>query len=236
MLSIVTSTFNDGNYVPGFLDSIAPLLGDSASLIVVDSFSTDGSERLFERPHVTVLRKKCTLGTGRNFGVAHSDAEFILIVDSDNSYHRLPLMLQFPPKGTIRVGIDSRYRNAWFALGHRADFVAHPFVDQGGPGSGGGAEDLYFFSRAPVEISVYDGLATDLKRAREPGRRDDLRSLFRFRNGWFQSGLTWKDVATLLARMARAPGGRRYFASDAGVVAAHILTLGRAGRRPPLPR
>ncbi len=237
-LSVVSTSFNDAAYIPRFLEGIAAVRERTrAPLVVVDSDSTDGTDRLLEAGGATVVRCKATVGAGLNRAISLAHTPYVLVVDVDNDYR--PGLVSdigsLPPAGRIRVGVDSRYRNTWFALGRRETFLTHPFEDMGGALSTGNyaPQDFIFFARAPVDIHVCPNLGIDLKRERGRGRRDDTRTLFRFRNGWFQGGMTWKDVMTLLARMARAPGGKRYFASDVGVVAAHVLTLGRAGRRRP---
>lgn len=198
--------------------------------IVTDSQSTDGTDAALRAQGATVISEKCTLGTGRNRAIAAAPTPWVLVTDVDNVFDLARLAHWAPAPGRIGVAVDADFRNTWLALGPRELFLQHPFVDQGGPGSGGGAEDLWFFARAPTDLYVIRGLGTDLKRDASGVKSSDVRRLVRFYNRWFQRGLTVRDIVTVALKIGRTPPGWKYMFSDLLTLGFHFVTLGRSGR------
>jgi glycosyltransferase involved in cell wall biosynthesis len=210
------------------LDSFGPFA--VKKVIVTDSLSTDGTKVRLESRGAQVISEKCTLGTGRNRAVAAAETPWVLVTDVDNAFHLDRLARWSPKPDRIVVVIDADFRNTWLALGPRELFLRSPFVDQGGPGSGGGAEDLWFFARGPTDLVVVRGIGTDLKRDPSGVKSSDLSRLVRYYNRWFQRGLTVRDVVTVALKIGHTRPGWKYMFSDLLTLGIHVVTLGRSGK------
>ncbi|MFZ0830013.1 MAG: glycosyltransferase [Thermoplasmata archaeon] len=230
-VTVCASSYQAAGYIDRWttgLKSFGPY--QIQGLVVTDSLSSDGTVDALRAHGAEVISEKCTLGVGRNRAIAAARSPWVLVTDVDNAYDLERLSDWSPGVGRIGVAIDADFRNTWLALGPRELFVQHPFVDQGGPGSGGGAEDLWFFARAPTDLFVVRGLGTDLKRGGSGVKSSDIRRLVRFYNRWFQRGLTVRDVVTVALKVGRTPAGWKYMFSDLLTLGFHVVTLGWSGR------
>jgi glycosyltransferase involved in cell wall biosynthesis len=230
-VTVCASSYQAREYIDRWmsgLHSFGPY--DVQATVVTDSLSTDGTAEALRERGAVVISEKCTLGTGRNRAISAAHSEWVLVSDVDNVFDLSRLAGWKLKPGRIGVAIDADHRNTWLALGPREVFVQHPFVDQGGPGSGGGAEDLWFFARAPADLYVVRKLGTDLKRSDTGVKSSDVRRLIRYYNRWFQRGLTVRDVVTVAGKIGRTPAGWKYMFSDLLTLGIHGITLGRSGR------
>jgi glycosyltransferase involved in cell wall biosynthesis len=230
-VTVCASSYQANSYIDRWLtglQSFGPF--EIRETIVTDSLSTDGTADALRARGAVVISEKCTLGTGRNLAISAAHSEWVLVTDVDNVFNLTPLAAWRLKPGRIGVAIDSDHRNTWLALGPRDVFLQHPFVDQGGPGSGGGADDLWFFARAPADLYVFRKLGTDLKRGASGVNSSDVRRLIRYYNRWFQRGLTVRDVVTVAGKIGRTPAGWKYMFSDLLTLGIHGFTFGRSGR------
>ncbi|MCI4353617.1 MAG: glycosyltransferase family 2 protein [Thermoplasmata archaeon] len=230
-VTVCASSFQAASYIDRWVSHLTSF-GPFAirQIIVTDSLSSDGTPDLLRARGAEVLSERCTLGVGRNRAIAAARTPWVLVTDVDNEFDLARLSEWTPRSGRIGVAIDSDHRNSWLALGPRELFLKHPFVDQGGPGSGGGAEDLWFFARAPADLYVIRGLGEDLKRGRSGVRSSDVRRLVRFYNRWFQRGLSVRDVVRIAGKLGRTRAGWRYMFSDLLTLGFHVVTFGWSGR------
>jgi glycosyltransferase involved in cell wall biosynthesis len=230
-VTVCASSYQASQYIERWvsgLKSFGPY--EIHQIVVTDSRSTDGTDDSLRAHGAEVISEKCTLGVGRNRAIAAARSPWVLVTDVDNVFDLTRLAHWAPRPGRIGVAIDGDFRNTWLALGPRELFLRHPFVDQGGPGSGGGADDLWFFARAPTDLYVIRGLGTDLKRGASGVKSSDLRRLVRFYNRWFQRGLTVRDVVAVAGKIGRTPAGWKYMFSDLLTLGFHVVTLGWSGR------
>ena len=85
-VSIVTVTFQPGETLTGFLDSVAASTVPVRSVIVADNGSTDGApEAATGRDIVRLIRTGGNLGFGQaaNVGVSETDTEWVLVANPD---------------------------------------------------------------------------------------------------------------------------------------------------------
>jgi glycosyltransferase involved in cell wall biosynthesis len=230
-VTVCASSYQAASYIDSWVRSLTPFGPFQVIRIVVtDSLSNDGTAEKLGALGAEVISQKCTLGTGRNLAIGAAKTPWILLTDVDNAYDMGRLSHWTPRPGRIGVAIDADHRNTWLALGPRELFIQHPFVDQGGPGSGGGADDLWFFARGPTDLYVIPGLGNDLKRGASGVTSSDIRRLVRFYNRWFQRGLSVRDVVTVAGKLGRTRAGWRYMSSDLLTLGFHFVTLGWSGR------
>lgn len=83
-LSIVIPTYNEGEYLPGLLESIAAQNWRDYEVIVSDAGSTDATQRIArEFGAVLVTGPKLGPGFGRNRGAEVAQGELLLFLDAD---------------------------------------------------------------------------------------------------------------------------------------------------------
>jgi N-acetylglucosaminyl-diphospho-decaprenol L-rhamnosyltransferase len=86
-LAVVVVTYSPGETLPAFLDSLPAAFAGRAPVVLADNGSTDGVPEAAARhyPDVALRPTGGNLGYGRaaNIGVAHTDAEFVLIANPD---------------------------------------------------------------------------------------------------------------------------------------------------------
>jgi len=94
-LSICTTNYNCAHAIERHLVSIYhSLAGLDFEYIVVDNHSQDESRRLFEEwarshPNMSVLVRRCTMGSGRQIAFEHSSGRTVMVVDTDVVYNEL---------------------------------------------------------------------------------------------------------------------------------------------------
>ncbi len=110
-ISIVITTYNNGEYLPDLLDSLVnqepPL-----EIIIVDSESTDETAsvvRNYSRRYrfIKFIRKKCSRGEGRNIGVRAAKYDYILFTDGDaiaNAFWVKDVRIRFYSGSTVVAG------------------------------------------------------------------------------------------------------------------------------------
>jgi glycosyltransferase involved in cell wall biosynthesis len=86
-VDVIVPTFNSGGLLVETLDSVAAQTVPANRIIVVDDGSTDGAVEpaTIGRPDLVVIRQaNGGVSAARNTGVAHSQADAVLIVDHDD--------------------------------------------------------------------------------------------------------------------------------------------------------
>lgn len=95
--SIVVPVYNVKKYLKKCLDSILNQTYNNFELIIVDDGSTDGSESICDEyakkdDRIKVFHKKNGgLSDARNYGVKHTNGDYLLFVDSDDYIEKLLL-------------------------------------------------------------------------------------------------------------------------------------------------
>jgi len=91
IVSIVISTFNKAEYLSDTICSVINQTYNNWQLIIVDDFSTDDSVCLINSFLIKEPRIKLYVNTrneganySRNFGIEHSDGEYIIFLDADD--------------------------------------------------------------------------------------------------------------------------------------------------------
>ncbi len=85
-VAVVAVTFNSGDSLPAFLDSVRAASADPVPVVLADNGSPDGSTELAaRRPDVRVVPTGGNLGYGRaaNVGVAATDTEWVVVANPD---------------------------------------------------------------------------------------------------------------------------------------------------------
>jgi len=86
LVSIIILNYNGADLLPACLDSLRDLAYPRYEVIVVENGSTDNSlQVLAGYPWVKVVRTEKNLGStgGYNFGLPHSQGEFVLMMNND---------------------------------------------------------------------------------------------------------------------------------------------------------
>lgn len=86
-ISVVITTYNEGQYIKDLLDSLVNQ-GGPMEVILVDSLSTDNTEAIvseFQKKHKSLryIRQKCSRGEGRNIGVKNANYDYVIFTDGD---------------------------------------------------------------------------------------------------------------------------------------------------------
>ncbi len=93
--SFCTTVYNSVETIQRFYDSISKSMTENSELVIVDSFSKDGTyEKLLEikekDPRVKVIRKKCWRGKGKQVSIENSKGEIIIVInDADGEYYNI---------------------------------------------------------------------------------------------------------------------------------------------------
>lgn len=88
-ITVIIPCFNDGSYIDDAINSILNQTYQNYEIVVVNDGSTDTATikklRNMKYPRTTVLHKKNGgVSTARNFGVKHSQTEYLLFLDADD--------------------------------------------------------------------------------------------------------------------------------------------------------
>lgn len=87
-VSIIIPTYNYGEFLAEAMESALSQSYPNIDLIVVDDGSTDNTREIVEKyPVKYVYQQHRGVAKAKNNGVEHSDAEFFLILDSDDRLH-----------------------------------------------------------------------------------------------------------------------------------------------------
>jgi len=89
IISVITSTYNDGPYLREAVDSILNQTFTDFEYIIVDDASTDETPQIlasYDDPRIVVLRNEENLGRGgaRNRAIEKARGEYIAIMDGDD--------------------------------------------------------------------------------------------------------------------------------------------------------
>lgn len=94
MISVVIPTYNNQTYLPDCLNSILAQSYKNIEVVVVNDGSTDDTDMLMDyyikkdkRVKYFKLPKNMGISYARNYGVHHSEGEYIAVFDSDDVCH-----------------------------------------------------------------------------------------------------------------------------------------------------
>ncbi len=165
--SYCTTVYNSLEVISRFYESISKSMTDNSELVIVDSFSSDGTyEKLLEikekDSRVKIIRKKCLRGKGRQIAIENSNGEIIVMIDVDVEYLTLINILrefeEHYENKLLACGVGIEGFNMGFVLGKKKTFY---FL--GGYPNLNNAEDSYLFKVAQCTgflekktISEYD--------------------------------------------------------------------------------
>jgi len=139
--SVCATNYNCAHALTRHLESVFRAFGDrSFEYIVVDNQSRDGSWEILRdwaanRAAIHLLRRKCTMGQGRNLAVAIAGGSRILIVDTDVVYR--PDLLTFVekwedacPEYAVQMPFLGLFpRGVWESVGGRRSLNTYEDVD-----------------------------------------------------------------------------------------------------------
>jgi len=136
--SIIVPVYNGANFLGECLKALKAASGVEAEIIVVDDASTDNTPSIAAQEGVRVLQlaKNSGPGAARNYGVAHSQGDIILFVDSDvavapDAVRRVAQTFADNPKVAAVFGsYDSHPRVKGWVSQYRN--LLHHFVHQNG--------------------------------------------------------------------------------------------------------
>jgi glycosyltransferase involved in cell wall biosynthesis len=83
LISVIVPTYNSGGYLANCLRSILQQSYSAIELIVVDNGSTDNTKAIARQYTPYVYNHGPERSAQRNYGVAQSHGDFVLIIDSD---------------------------------------------------------------------------------------------------------------------------------------------------------
>ena len=83
LVSVIIPTKNVSGTIGDCLESIKNQTYNNIEIIIVDDFSTDKTKSISKKYTEKFFEKKEERSFSRNFGVSKSNAEFVLIIDSD---------------------------------------------------------------------------------------------------------------------------------------------------------
>lgn len=83
LVSVIVPTYNSANYLEGCLKSIKEQSYEGIELIVVDNNSKDDTKKIAKEYTEQVYNSGPERSAQRNFGVKHSQGNYVLIIDSD---------------------------------------------------------------------------------------------------------------------------------------------------------
>jgi glycosyltransferase involved in cell wall biosynthesis len=83
LVSVIVPTYNSAKYVEACLKSILDQSYEHIELIVVDNNSKDNTKEIAQKYTTQVYNRGPERSAQRNFGVQHSQGDYILIIDSD---------------------------------------------------------------------------------------------------------------------------------------------------------
>jgi glycosyltransferase involved in cell wall biosynthesis len=113
LVSVVTATYNMGNYLPETVGSVLAQTYQNYELIVVDDGSQDNTPEVMEQfsdnPKIRYVRLDSNRGqtVAKNRGLAEAKGRFIGFVDADNLWkpfkleHQFPLFTKFGKTGVV---------------------------------------------------------------------------------------------------------------------------------------
>lgn len=92
-MSVVIPTFNDAKHLERSVQSVLAQSFEDWELVIVDNHSTDNTDEVlanYQDPRIKILKihNDGIIAKSRNFGVAHTEAQFIAFLDSDDWWHR----------------------------------------------------------------------------------------------------------------------------------------------------
>lgn len=101
LVSVVTATYNMGNFIEETLDSILAQEYENIESIVVDDGSTDNTSEVLAKyrddPRVKVIRQANAGQTvAKNHGIKSAQGEFIAFCDADDTWRKDKLSKQIP--------------------------------------------------------------------------------------------------------------------------------------------
>ncbi len=150
--SFCTTVYNSVETIQRFYDSISKSMTENSELVIVDSFSKDGTyEKLLEisekDPRVKVIRKKCWRGKGRQIAIENSNGEIIIMVDADVKYVNINKYIEEFEKNYVNKILNCvilfNGNNLGFVIGKKSTFNL-----LGGYPNLNNAEDVYLYKVA----------------------------------------------------------------------------------------
>ena len=82
-VSVIIPTYNSGKTLEKCLESVENQTYPSYEIIVIDSFSSDGTLRIAEKFKTKIIQQKSNPALARNIGMTSSTGKYVLFLDSD---------------------------------------------------------------------------------------------------------------------------------------------------------
>ena len=113
LVSVIMPTYNHGRFIGDAIDSVLNQTYKNFELIIIDNYSKDDTEKIVasykdDRVKYLKFKNNGVIATSRNYGIRHSQGEYIAFLDSDDKWDKKKLEKQLPHfKSSEIVGVAS---------------------------------------------------------------------------------------------------------------------------------
>jgi len=113
LVSVIMPTYNHAQFIGEAIDSVLNQTYRNFELIIIDNYSEDDTEEIVlsykdDRIKYLKFRNNGVIAASRNYGIRHSQGEYIAFLDSDDKWDKKKLEKQLPHLQLIKiVGVAS---------------------------------------------------------------------------------------------------------------------------------
>ncbi len=123
-ITVIIPTFNRDALLPQAVESVLTQTFPAAEIIVIDDGSTDDTARVIEKiaassaiPVIYLQQKNRGPAAARNLGVLQAGSDIIAFLDSDDSWHKKKLEIQFQALQECPEHLISHTGEKWYRRG-----------------------------------------------------------------------------------------------------------------------
>jgi glycosyltransferase involved in cell wall biosynthesis len=101
LVSVIMPTYNHAQFIGEAIDSVSSQTYKNFELIIIDNYSEDDTEEIVlsykdDRIKYLKFRNNGVIAASRNYGIRHSQGEYIAFLDSDDKWDKKKLEKQLP--------------------------------------------------------------------------------------------------------------------------------------------
>lgn len=101
LVSVIMPTYNHARFIGEAIDSVLNQTYKNLELIIIDNYSKDNTEEIVasykdDRIKYLKFRNNGIIAASRNYGIRHSQGEYIAFLDSDDMWDKKKLEKQLP--------------------------------------------------------------------------------------------------------------------------------------------
>ncbi len=101
LVSVIMPTYNHARFIGEAIDSVLNQTYKNLELIIIDNYSKDNTEEIVasyrdDRIKYLKFRNNGIIAASRNYGIKHSQGEYIAFLDSDDKWNKKKLEKQIP--------------------------------------------------------------------------------------------------------------------------------------------